>query len=200
MAGDSRSSYSLVLTAAHCVDFFGVQGGLPVQALRITFDPTPDAGSTYYAVDHIVVHPDWATRPILMGNSKNLGLAPPAEDIALGLTLGGHRSYIANEEVPILSEQIAQQALLNQEEKPVKFKVWAEPAIYTPGKPVSLYWKVENLKPEDAANAEVVIHAPTGLATTDPNATYTPDGLVSIPLSSTKEFSEWRDHQYRKPA
>jgi len=73
----------VVLTAAHCMDFFGVQGGLPVQDLRITFDPTPDAGSTFYAVDHIVVHPDWANRPTLTGNSKSLGLAPPAEDIAL---------------------------------------------------------------------------------------------------------------------
>jgi hypothetical protein len=73
----------VVLTAAHCMDFFGVQGGLPTEDLRITFDPTPDAGSTYYLVDHIVVHPDWATRPVLKGNSKRLGLAPPAEDIAL---------------------------------------------------------------------------------------------------------------------
>ena len=73
----------VVLTAAHCVDFFGVEGGFPLEVLRITFDPTPDAGSTYYAVDHIVVHPDWAERPILRGNSKRLGLAPPAEDIAL---------------------------------------------------------------------------------------------------------------------
>ena len=31
---------NVVLTAAHCVDFFGVQGGLPVEDLRITFDPT----------------------------------------------------------------------------------------------------------------------------------------------------------------
>lgn len=67
---------NVVLTAAHCVDFFGVQGGLPVEDLRITFDPTPDAASRYYAVDHIVVHPDWANRPVLRGNSKRLGLAP----------------------------------------------------------------------------------------------------------------------------
>jgi len=30
-----------------------------------------------------VVHPDWFTAPALRGNSKRLGLAPPAEDIAL---------------------------------------------------------------------------------------------------------------------
>jgi hypothetical protein len=74
---------NVVLTAAHCMDFFGVEGGLPLSDLRITFDPTPDAGSTVYAVDHLVIHPDWATRPVLKGNSKRLGLAPPAEDIAL---------------------------------------------------------------------------------------------------------------------
>jgi trypsin len=73
----------VVLTAAHCMDFFRVPGGLPIADLRITFDPTPDAGSAYYLVDHIIVHPDWATRPVLKGDSKQLGLAPPAEDIAL---------------------------------------------------------------------------------------------------------------------
>ena len=74
---------NVVLTAAHCMDFFGVEGGLPIEALRITFDPTPDATSTYYYVESIVIHPDWPTRPELKGNSKRLGLAPPAEDIAL---------------------------------------------------------------------------------------------------------------------
>lgn len=73
----------VVLTAAHCMDFFGVPGGLPIEDLRITFDPTPGADSTYYGVERIVVHPDWAERPVLKGNSKRLGLAPPAEDIAL---------------------------------------------------------------------------------------------------------------------
>ena len=73
----------VVLTAAHCMDFFGVEGGLPIEDLRITFDPTPDGTSTYYYVDRIVIHPGWATRPALKGNSKRLGLAPSAEDIAL---------------------------------------------------------------------------------------------------------------------
>ncbi|HEX6332518.1 MAG TPA: trypsin-like serine protease, partial [Actinomycetota bacterium] len=50
---------------------------------RISFDPEPDETSTYYAVDHLVVHPDWFTAPPCLGNSKRLCLAPPAEDIAL---------------------------------------------------------------------------------------------------------------------
>src|SRR5919106_807117 len=61
----------VVLTAAHCMDFFGVPGGLPIEDLRITFDPTPGADSTYYGVERIVVHPDWAERPVLKGNSKH---------------------------------------------------------------------------------------------------------------------------------
>ena len=76
---------TVVLTAAHCTDFLQEVGedGLGPDDLRITFAPTPDDGSTTYAVDHIVTHPAWFTRPVLKGNSKHLGLAPPAEDIAL---------------------------------------------------------------------------------------------------------------------
>src|SRR5215204_5916325 len=75
----------VVLTAAHCTDFLVEEGsdGFGPDDLRITFDPTPDATSTYYLVDHIVVHPDWFTAPACIGNSKNACLAPPAEDIAL---------------------------------------------------------------------------------------------------------------------
>ena len=34
--------------------------------LRVTFDPTPDAGSAYYVADHIVVHPAWFTASVLL--------------------------------------------------------------------------------------------------------------------------------------
>ena len=75
----------VVLTAAHCTDFLQEEGedGFGPDDLRISFDPAPDATSTYYLVDHIVVHPDWFTAPACIGNSKNACLAPPAEDIAL---------------------------------------------------------------------------------------------------------------------
>jgi hypothetical protein len=75
----------IVLTAAHCTDFLQEEGedGFGPDDLRISFDPAPDATSTYYLVDHIVVHPDWFTAPACIGNSKNACLAPPAEDIAL---------------------------------------------------------------------------------------------------------------------
>lgn len=110
------------------------------------------------------------------------------KDISLGLTMG-MRKFIVEDEVPILSEQIAQQAQQNQEEKPVKFKVWADPAIYIPGKSIELYWKVQNLK--DMENAQVVIHAPEGLTPADPNPTLTTDGLVSIPLRDKKDVTSW---------
>lgn len=77
---------NVVLTAAHCTDFFtaGVgEEGLGVDDLRVSFDVAPDETSTYYSIDEIVVHPDWASRPVGRGNSKHIYLAPPAEDIAL---------------------------------------------------------------------------------------------------------------------
>jgi hypothetical protein len=74
-----------VLTAAHCTDFLVEEGpdGFGPDDLRITFDPTPDAGSTYHTVDHIVVHPAWFTAGPCFGNSKNACLSPGHEDIAL---------------------------------------------------------------------------------------------------------------------
>jgi hypothetical protein len=75
----------VVLTAAHCTDFLVEEGpdGFGPDDLRITFDPTPGADSTYYLVDHIVVHPDWFTAGPCFGNSKGACLSPGHEDIAL---------------------------------------------------------------------------------------------------------------------
>jgi trypsin len=75
----------VVLTAAHCTASLVEVGedGLGPADLRITFDPTPGADSTYYTVDHIVVHPDWSTAPPPRGNSKSWFLQPPREDVAL---------------------------------------------------------------------------------------------------------------------
>lgn len=76
----------VVLTAAHCTDFFtapvGAEG-LGPDDLRVSFDVAPDEDSTYYVADHIVVNPDWLTAGPCLGNSKHLCLASPAEDIAL---------------------------------------------------------------------------------------------------------------------
>jgi hypothetical protein len=77
---------NVVLTAAHCTDFLQEVGedGLGPNDLRLVFAPAPDASSPRYAVDHIIVHPDWFTALGRgRGNSKRLFLAPPAEDIAL---------------------------------------------------------------------------------------------------------------------
>jgi hypothetical protein len=75
----------VVLTAAHCTDFLVEEGsdGFGPDDLRVTFDPTPDASSAYYAADHIVVHPDWFTAGPCFGNSKHACLEPGHEDIAL---------------------------------------------------------------------------------------------------------------------
>jgi hypothetical protein len=79
----------IVLTSAHCVDFFtaevGDPDGLGTDDLRVTFDPTPDDASTYYGVDEIVIHPDWLAReqPPVASNSKHQYLEPGNEDVAL---------------------------------------------------------------------------------------------------------------------
>jgi hypothetical protein len=76
---------NVVLTAAHCTDFLVEEGpdGFGPDDLRVTFDPTPDAGSAYYVADHIVVHPAWFTAGPCFGNSKGACLSPGHEDIAL---------------------------------------------------------------------------------------------------------------------
>ena len=73
----------VVLTAAHCTDFLQEVGpdGFGPADLRISFDPEGDA--PYSTVDHIVVNPAWFTGGPCIGNSKQLCLAPPHEDIAL---------------------------------------------------------------------------------------------------------------------
>lgn len=78
----------VVLTSAHCVDFFtaavGDPDGLGVDDIRVTFDPTPDETSTYYSVESLAIHPDWLEREIPQpSNSKHEYLKPGNEDIAL---------------------------------------------------------------------------------------------------------------------
>jgi hypothetical protein len=76
----------VVLTAAHCTDFFTAPVGAPglgPDDLRVSFAVAPDEDSTYYVADHLVVNPDWLTAGPCLGNSKHLCLASPAEDIAL---------------------------------------------------------------------------------------------------------------------
>ncbi len=69
---------NVVLTAAHCTDFLVEEGpdGFGPDDLRVTFDPTPDAGSAYYVADHIIVHPAWFTAGPCFGNSKHACLEP----------------------------------------------------------------------------------------------------------------------------
>ena len=53
----------VVLTAAHCSDFFtgdvGDEDELGPDDWRISFEADPDEDSTYYGADHFVIHPDW---------------------------------------------------------------------------------------------------------------------------------------------
>jgi V8-like Glu-specific endopeptidase len=78
---------NVVLTAAHCVDFFTGEVGDPdalgVDDLRVTFDVVADQDATAYGAASIAIHPGWFEQPGGRGNSKHLYLAPPAQDIAL---------------------------------------------------------------------------------------------------------------------
>jgi hypothetical protein len=69
----------VVMTAAHCADFLG-PGDLGV--LRVSFGAASNAGPVY-DVDHIAIHPAWATAGPCFGNSKHACLDPGHEDIAL---------------------------------------------------------------------------------------------------------------------
>ena len=78
----------VVLTSAHCIDFFtaevGDPEGLGTDDIRVTFDPTPDETSTYYSVKSLAIHPAWLERDIPPpSNSKHNYLKPGNEDIAL---------------------------------------------------------------------------------------------------------------------
>jgi hypothetical protein len=80
---------SVVLTAAHCTDFFtgdvGDPDALGPDDWRVSFDADPDDGSTYYGADHFVVNPDWLANQAGPGggNSKMSFLKEGMEDIAL---------------------------------------------------------------------------------------------------------------------
>ena len=80
---------NVVLTAAHCTDFFTGTVGDPdafgPDDWRISFDVDPDENSTYYYADHFVIHPDWLANTAGPGggNSKRSFLKEGLEDIAL---------------------------------------------------------------------------------------------------------------------
>jgi len=79
----------VVLTAAHCTDFFAGAGGPPgapgPDDWRISFEADPGENSTYYGADHFVVHPDWLANQAGPGggNSKMSFLKDGLEDMAL---------------------------------------------------------------------------------------------------------------------
>jgi trypsin len=73
----------VVLTAAHCTDIGG-PGAVQPDSLRVSFDPAGSSG--FHAVDRVVVNPDWVAAggsSTCVGNSKQLCLDPPHQDIAL---------------------------------------------------------------------------------------------------------------------
>src|SRR6266540_3897298 len=122
---------------------------------------------------------------IKAATSKNNSTTDLLSSISLGVLDSSYQS------APILAEQIAKQAQQEQVENPIRLKVKVEPAIYTPGTPVTLSWELKNLKAADLPNAALVIHAPQGVSNADPNPIYTPDGLITVTLESKKDTTNW---------
>jgi len=82
---------TVVMTAAHCVDYVVAEGGVGIENMRVSFDPllshvggTPVPGS--YSITRYAIHATYlaalATTPYL-GNAKMFGIGPGREDVAL---------------------------------------------------------------------------------------------------------------------
>jgi hypothetical protein len=99
----------VVLTAAHCTDFFTGDVGDPdafgPDDWRISFDADPDEDSTYYGADHFVIHPAWLKAAPGTGNSKMGFLSPGHEDIAL--------VFLTNEVVGVTPAAVADAGYLD---------------------------------------------------------------------------------------
>src|SRR5690606_4929161 len=86
--------------------------------------------------------------------------AESQEDISSSLTIGASSPF-PSQPVPILEEQIAQQA--PDEEQPLRIELSAEPALYSPGKPVILSWRLTGGNLEQRSNLSIIARPPDGV-------------------------------------
>ena len=97
------------------------------------------------------------------------------EDISTGITIGSNTPSV-NIKVPILSEEIAKQAQ-NQSDETLHIKLSAEPAIYIPGKPIVITWKIVGGK---ASGLQIIVHPSNGIVPASSKIIPETDGSVII--------------------
>ncbi len=116
----------------------------------------------------------------------------PSADIATSLTLGsGSSSQV--EKVPILAEQTAKEAQTPAgSPRPPQIQVTAEPAIYIPGKPIQLSWKVLGLTAQQSPAATVMIHPSAGASPVSPLQTLSANGTLSMSAASGANAMAWK--------
>ena len=111
-------------------------------------------------------------------------------NITEGATLGSAippEARAPDPNVPDFGAQIAAQASAQpQETTPPRLKATLSPAIYLPGRPVTLRWQIIGLEQP----AQLTIQPPGGVTPND--TTLSADGLLNIPISDTSSGSlQW---------
>ena len=130
---------------------------------------------------------------------KSSGQGPiESNDMSMGLTIGENSNTKEFNNVPILSEQIAQQAQETAEEEVLQLNLSAEPAIYIPNKPIRIKWELEGkdiatLKKE---GIEILARPPDGVIPVNKKDAPETDGSLKIPAVATQGTVIWEALDY----
>ncbi|MBI5351758.1 MAG: hypothetical protein HZB50_03885 [Chloroflexi bacterium] len=117
-------------------------------------------------------------------------------DISKGLTLGSPNSP-QQAIVPILSEEIAKQAQLQAPViQPLQINLSAEPAIYTPGKPIIIKWDLIGGTADQKANLSIVARPPNGVLPVNTKDVPNTDGSVTITPKADTGTIVWKVLSY----
>lgn len=120
-------------------------------------------------------------------------LAESQKDITSSLTIGAS-SLIPSQPVPILEEQIVQQA--QDEEQPLRIELSAEPAIYSPGKPVIISWKLTGGNLEQRSNLSIIARPPDGVLPVNEKDIPETDGSLVISPKADTGVIVWKVLEY----
>ncbi len=125
---------------------------------------------------------------------------PPAgsieSDISSSITLGENPDS-PSQSVSILSEEIAKQAQ-QQSDVPIQINLSAEPAIYIPGKPVIIKWKIIGDTASQRKELAIVARPPDGVLPFNPTDKVGTDGSVIISPSADQGTMVWKILDYAK--
>jgi RHS repeat-associated protein/CSLREA domain-containing protein len=120
--------------------------------------------------------------------------AEPQEDISSSLTIGAS-SPIPFQPVPILEEQIAQQTQ-ESEEQPLRIELSAEPAIYSPGKPVIITWKLTGGNLAQRSSLSIIARPPDGVLPVNEKDVPETDGSLVISPKADTGAIVWKVLEY----